>query len=111
MPQVRERFEKLGVREIYLGAGMDKLDALHHWLDANGLDADEVAYLGDDIPDLAPMTAVGLPVAPRDAAVEVRAVARYVTAADGGYGVARELIEQVLKAQDLWPVTANSFGQ
>lgn len=108
--QVRNRFSKLGITDIFLGAGMDKLEALKKWLDDSGLKPDEVAYLGDDIPDLAPMLAVGLPVAPRDAAIEVRAIARYITAADGGHGVAREVVEQILKAQDLWPVTAESFG-
>ena len=51
--------------------------------------------MGDDIPDLSIMKTVGLPCAPRDADDEVKAAARYITQANGGYGAGRELIEQV----------------
>ena len=65
---------------------------------------EEVAYVGDDIPDYQAMTMVGLSVAPLDAAVDIKAMARYIAPVNGGYGVARDLIEQVLRAQDLWHI-------
>ena len=56
------------------------------------------------------MSAVGLSVAPRDAAPEVKAAATFVTGADGGYGVARELVEEILKVKGLWMLDTPAFG-
>ena len=56
------------------------------------------------------MQAVGLPVAPADAAVDVKMIACFVTKADGGYGVARELLEEILKAKGLWMTHDRAFG-
>ncbi len=58
--------------------------------------------MGDDIPDIPAMRIAGLSVAPADAASEVKSIAQYITVAAGGHGVARELLEQIMRAQDLW---------
>lgn len=108
-PGVRERFEIIGVQNIFLGH-LDKLPVLEQWMASLGLEPDEVAYVGDDIPDLAPMAVVGLPVAPRDACTECKAAARFIAGAPGGYGVARELIEEILRARSLWPVASAATG-
>lgn len=108
-PAIVSRYNALGITEIYLKAG-EKLPVLEAWMERHGLCRDEVAYVGDDIPDLKAMVAVGLAVAPRDAAAEVRDIARYVSVYDGGYGVARDLLEQILKAQGHWMSDAQSFG-
>lgn len=108
-PEVRARFRNIGITEQYLGTG-DKLQWLNEWMEKHNLSPEEVAYCGDDIPDIAPMKAVGLPVAPRDAAPENKAVARFISTAEGGYGVARELLEEILKVKGQWPGTAASFG-
>lgn len=100
---VNSRFHMLGVKDIYMGVA-HKMPVLRAWLDKNALEASEVAYVGDDIPDLEPMKSVGLPIAPGDAAIEAKLVAKYVTAAHGGYGVGREILEAILKSQRLWPV-------
>jgi 3-deoxy-D-manno-octulosonate 8-phosphate phosphatase (KDO 8-P phosphatase) len=63
---------------------------------------DQVAYMGDDIVDLAVLARVGLASAPADATAEVRAIADFVSAYRGGEGAVRELIELVLRAQGLW---------
>lgn len=109
-PGVRARFKNMGVTDQYLGNG-NKLEWLDDWMSKYSLAPEEVAYCGDDIPDLMPMKKVGLPVAPRDAAPEVKAVARYIATANGGYGVARELIEEVLKVRGVWALTNNAFGK
>lgn len=109
-PAVAKRFNALGINDVYMKAG-DKITILKDWMKSNGLRGDEVAYCGDDIPDLVAMRAVGLSVAPADAAVDVLAEAHYVTDAKGGYGVARELIEQILKARCAWPLQAEGFGR
>ncbi len=109
-PAVRARFGKIGITDMYLGDG-DKLEWLNTWMRLRGLAPDETAYCGDDLPDLAPMKTVGLPVAPRDAAPEIKAVAKYITTADGGHGVARELIEEILKVRGLWTATSSAYGK
>lgn len=103
------RFRGLGIADVYLGASM-KLPILQQWMADNGLLPDEVAFVGDDIPDIQPMRHVGLAVAPADAAAEVKAVAAYISPKAGGYGVGRELLEQVMKAQGLWLTDQKAFG-
>ncbi len=108
-PAVRIRFEALGVGDIFMTHGA-KLPVLMDWISQNNLNTSEVAYVGDDIPDYECIKAVGLGIAPNDAAHEIRDVARYVTMANGGYGVAREVLEQILKVRNEWPMTANANG-
>ena len=106
---IRVRFESLGVQDIYLAAAM-KLPVLQQWMAKYSFAPDEVAYVGDDIPDLQPMQAVGLAVAPADAAIECRLAATYVSPYNGGYGVGRDLLEQVMRAQGLWLDDRHAFG-
>lgn len=101
VPSITGRFSVIGLRDIFLGVA-DKLPVFEKWLQNNGLKAEEVAYVGDDIPDLPVLRACGLPVAPADAAQEVKDAAVFVSSAIGGHGVARELVEEILKAQGHW---------
>lgn len=109
-PAVRARFRNMGVTDQYLGTG-NKLEWLNDWMEKYNLSPEEVAYCGDDIPDLEPMKKVGLAVAPRDAAPQIKAIAGYITGADGGYGVARELLEEILTVRGIWPQQSRAFGQ
>lgn len=106
---VDRRFRGLGIEDVFLGASL-KLPVLEQWLEATGLDADEVAFVGDDIPDIPVMRRVGLAVAPADAAPEVKTIAGYISPCDGGYGVARDLLEKVLNAHGLWLDDHHAFG-
>ena len=106
---LRTRYGALGITDIYLSTA-HKLPILQKWMQENGLNPQDVAYCGDDIPDIPPMQVVGLPVAPADAAVEVKQAAGYITSAMGGYGVARELLEQILRAQGKWMQDTKAFG-
>lgn len=103
------RFRGLGIDDVFLGSSM-KLPILQQWMEDNGLNADEVAFVGDDIPDIQAMQHVGLAVAPADAADEVKRVASYISPKEGGYGVGREILEQVMKAQGLWMSDHKAFG-
>lgn len=103
------RYRGLGIKDVFLSAAV-KLPILQQWMQENGLAADEVLYAGDDIPDLHCMQAVGLPVAPADAAPEVHEVAKYITKCIGGHGVARDVLEQVMKAQGNWLDEKHAFG-
>lgn len=106
---VRLRFEALGITDIYQGAA-HKLPVLQEWMTKESLSSEEVVYMGDDIPDLKCMRYVGLPCAPRDAAAEARQTALYISRFDGGYGAARDVLEQILKAQGHWLSSERAFG-
>ena len=62
----------------------------------------EVAYIGDDFTDMVIMHRVGLAIATANARAEVKREAHYVTQAAGGEGAVREVVELILKAQNLW---------
>ena len=98
---LQERFERLRVTKIYADCA-DKIAALREFLDEYGLDARNVVFKGDDIPDLECMRAVGIPVAPADAASEILEAARYVSEYPGGRGCVRDIVEQVLRARGQW---------
>jgi 3-deoxy-D-manno-octulosonate 8-phosphate phosphatase (KDO 8-P phosphatase) len=95
------RAAQLAVRIVEQGV-KSKLDTyLRITRDARIAD-DEVAYMGDDLLDLQVLARVGLSAAPADAAPEVRERVDWVSAAPGGRGAVRELVELVLKAQQRW---------
>jgi 3-deoxy-D-manno-octulosonate 8-phosphate phosphatase (KDO 8-P phosphatase) len=98
---LRKRFEHFGVEELHLDVG-DKLGCLNEVIARLGLNRENVLFMGDDIPDLECMKAVGLPVAPADAAWECIDASRYVSEFAGGRGCVRDIIEQVLRARNLW---------
>ncbi len=106
---IRARFALLGIDDVYIGAS-EKLPVFRKWMELRGLKPDEVAFVGDDIPDIPPMREAGLAVAPRDAAMEVKAMARFITGANGGFGVARELLEEILKVKGHWLDDIKAFG-
>jgi 3-deoxy-D-manno-octulosonate 8-phosphate phosphatase (KDO 8-P phosphatase) len=106
---VRLRYAGLGVKHIYLGASV-KVKQLDDFLAETGLTADQVLYMGDDIPDYQVMTRVALPVCPADAAPEIRAISKYISPVAGGYGCARDVVEQVLKAHGCWMSDDTAFG-
>lgn len=98
---IEHRFSMLGVEDIYMSCH-DKLVKLHEFMTKHNLEKHEVLYMGDDIPDIDPMVAVGVATAPSDAVYEVKGVSCYISDKRGGDGCVRDVIEQVLKAQGLW---------
>ena len=98
---LRRRLEMLGVTRMYLNC-MDKTAALNEFLTGDNINAENVIYMGDDIPDLECMRMVGIPVCPADAAMEVVEASRYISEFNGGHGAVRDIIEQVMRAQDKW---------
>lgn len=79
-----------------------KLDAYKGILTRAGVTDEEVAVVGDDLPDLPLLERAGLAVAVANATPEVRRAAHYITAARGGQGAVREVVELILKAQGKW---------
>ena len=80
----------------------EKMKAFEEVLRQAGVDEDEVAFVGDDLPDIPIMRRVEFAVAVADAVDEARSVAHYVTRAKGGRGAVREVIEIILKSQGRW---------
>ena len=81
---------------------LDKKTLIVQYMQDHGLDKEHVLYMGDDIPDYTAMKAVGMPVAPADAAHEIRKAAAYIASARGGKGCVREVIEKVLRLNGHW---------
>jgi len=106
---VENRYEYLGVKHIYMGSSYKLLD-LEDLTKKAGIGLDEMLYMGDDIPDYEVMQRVGCPVCPADAASEIKEISKYVSFCNGGHGAARDVIEQVLKAQGKWMSDKVAFG-
>lgn len=106
---VLKRYSLLGIKDIYLKAG-EKLPILSEWIRRNGLEPAQVAYCGDDVPDLLCMRHAGLAIAPADASPDAKDAADYVSAVRGGEGIARELIEQTMRAQGEWLHADTAYG-
>ena len=100
-PALRRRMRELNVEFVY-EKQPHKIAAYEDILKKTAVTEDQVAYLGDDLPDLTVMRRVGLAVAVGDAAEEVKQAAHYVTQRDGGKGAARELVELILKSKGIW---------
>ena len=80
----------------------DKAGALSLILQQTGLTADQVGFMGDDLPDLPVMAKVGTAMTVADAVPEVIAAAHLVTVRAGGKGAVREAAEAILRARDQW---------
>jgi len=80
----------------------DKLPELERLIGQMGLSAENVAYIGDDLPDLPLIRYAGFGVAVANAVDEVRQYADYVTTRRGGSGAVREVIEYILKGSGKW---------
>jgi len=100
-PALRRRCKELDITFVYEKQG-HKIAAYEDVLRKTGVKESEVAFLGDDLPDLMVMRRVGLAVAVGNATDEVKRAAHYITKAVGGKGAARELIELILKSKGIW---------
>lgn len=91
------RAAELGI-EAFTGI-KNKLEQVRALCDRLGIGLDEAAFMGDDLPDLAPLLAVGLSAAPGNAHRWIAERVHWVTSAEGGQGAARELCDLLLDAQ------------
>jgi len=101
---VKLRYKKLGVEHLYLNS-FNKTECLDEILQKTGLQKSEILYMGDDLVDFGIMQEVGVATCPIDAVPEIKAISQYISDKKGGEGCARDVIEQVLRAQGKW------FGQ
>lgn len=96
-----KRMEILGITDVWQNVA-NKLPVFQNWIEENGWLPEEVAYMGDDIPDLKCLRYAGLSCCPFDAAWEVKTESRYISPITGGHGAVRDVIQQILKAKGFW---------
>lgn len=104
-----QRAAQLGIRIVSQGIP-SKPEEFERILAENELTDDDVAYMGDDLLDIAVLKRAGLAGAPADAAEEVRAVAHWVSNCSGGRGAVREFIELVLRSKEHWNGIVEHFS-
>lgn len=100
-PAVLQRAQETHIDFTYLGQAT-KIAAFEECMQKAAVTADEVAWMGDDLPDMAVAGRVGFAIAVANAVPELKAICHYVTEHRGGQGTAREVIELILKAQGRW---------
>jgi 3-deoxy-D-manno-octulosonate 8-phosphate phosphatase (KDO 8-P phosphatase) len=98
---VSQRAKEMQVDYVYLGQATKTAAFVACVRDA-GISNDEVAYMGDDLPDMPVARLAGLAIAVANATPELKAISHYVTKSRGGSGTAREVVELILKAQGRW---------
>ncbi len=98
---VRQRLERLGIKDVFLGITNKKVKLLEY-VQVNELRMEEILYMGDDIPDYLVMNLVGLPCCPADAVQEIKQISKYISPKNGGMGCGRDVIEKVLKLNGHW---------
>ena len=101
MQRVKIRHEYLGVKYYYEKV-RDKVECLNDFVDKTGIDAKNILFMGDDLVDYRIMLEVGMPVCPKDAVPEIKAISKYISDKNGGEGCVRDVIEQTLRAQGKW---------
>ena len=106
---VRIRFANLGLKHVYMDCRY-KLDVFERFMQETGYRPEQVAYMGDDLPDYEVMKQVGLPCCPADAAPEIKEISLYMSPFNGGWGCGRDLLEQILKEQGLWMDSKEAFA-
>lgn len=107
-PALERRAAELGL-DALLAGHRDKDAVFDEFLRRHDTVPRQVAYIGDDLPDLPVLGRCGLAFAPADAAEEVRAVAHRILARPGGAGAVREMVEMVLRARGDWDALFASF--
>jgi 3-deoxy-D-manno-octulosonate 8-phosphate phosphatase (KDO 8-P phosphatase) len=105
---VRWRADELRITHVAQGL-VEKGEAFRTLLAEFDLKPRQVCFVGDDLVDLPVLLSAGLAACPADAVAEVRQHAHLVTAAGGGQGAIREVVEVILKAQGLWHGLCSSF--
>jgi 3-deoxy-D-manno-octulosonate 8-phosphate phosphatase (KDO 8-P phosphatase) len=105
---VEKRLKELNVHDNFMGLP-NKLKAYEQLKDRYDLRDEEIAYVGDDIPDLVVMKRVGFAIAVQNAVDRVKQVAHYITKKHGGHGAVREVVELILKSRGVYDKLINEI--
>ena len=100
---VEQRLNRLGIKDVFMKVE-NKREFLDAYIKESGLSAAELLFMGDDMPDYAPMKICGIACAPADAMPEIKGIAHFISRFKGGEGCVREIIERVLKLNGHWEV-------
>src|SRR5688572_31163104 len=103
-PAIERRARELGILEVHQGAANKLAET-----EKIGVPFEHIAYIGDDLPDLAPMSRAAISAAPSDAAPEVLAAATWRLESAGGRGAFRELVERLLGEGGDWGDVVKEF--
>ncbi len=107
-PALTRRARELSITELHQGA-TNKAVACAEILESMAHSFDQALYIGDDLPDLAPMLRAGLSAAPADAAAEVYAAAFWKLKSLGGQGAFREVVERLLRERGEWEAVVQGY--
>ena len=108
-PMVKQRALDLGIHDVVQGRE-DKLCALIELANEHSLELEDIAYMGDDLPDLAAVSSAGLGACPSNADNAVKEVSNWISSRTGGDGAVREFAEALLIAQGKWRHIIASFS-
>jgi 3-deoxy-D-manno-octulosonate 8-phosphate phosphatase (KDO 8-P phosphatase) len=106
---VRLRAEELEVDDLHQDRTADKLNAVSAILERHGIDWDETAFVGDDLPDLVVLRRVALPAVVGNATSDARACAVWHGRRRGGHGAVREFAEALLTARGEWADAVEAY--
>lgn len=108
---VKARLADLGIpRRLTVQGSRDKKADIGTLASRLGLGLHEIAYMGDDVPDLPALASAGLAACPADASEEAKALSHLVCTAPGGFGAVRELVKVVLEARGRWAEVVGSWS-
>lgn len=107
-PIIYNRANELGIKLLSEGV-KDKYTELVRLQNELNLDRENVAYMGDDLNDLAAFRAAEIKLAPNDAVDEVKSAADYIASKNGGQGAVREVIVKILSSQGLWQGIVSAY--
>ena len=97
---VKLRANQIDIKELYMGQ-KNKVLALNELCKKYNLKKEEVAYMGDDLPDICVLKEVGLSCCPADAVYEVQTICNFISTKKGGKGAVRELCDFILDSQNI----------
>ncbi len=100
-PNVKHRIEYLGIKDYY-PKSHNKMVDYNDFKKKYNLSNDEILTMGDDLPDIHLLENSAIATCPENAVPEVKAVSHYISGIKGGSGAVRDVIEQVMKAQNTW---------
>ncbi len=109
-PIVKARGKELGMDFVLLGV-KNKVKAMEELKSKYNLSWEEIAYMGDDLNDLNLLEKVAFSGCPKNAREENKKICDFISEYEGGNGAAREFIEKILKAQNLWETALNKFKE
>lgn len=109
--EVAERARELGVQLVIQGSHDKVRDVEEQLVKGRGLSFSEVAYIGDDLPDIPLLKRVGFAAAPHNAAEPVKYYVHYVTRVKGGDGAVREVVDLLLRTSGKWDEIFESLDE